>query len=90
MHCDCCDKLLTDYECSIKHRVEGYYLNTCTKCLRDLGIPFVGNTSLSRKPTDEDLLEDDFEDLVVVEDSSDINMDDLIFTNIDRFSEYDE
>lgn len=82
MHCDCCDKLLTDYECSIKHRVEGYYLNTCTKCLRDLGIPFVGNAELSRK------LEDSGDD--VMEDSTDLNMDDLIFTNIDRFSEYDE
>lgn len=77
MHCDCCDTLLSDYECSIKHQMEGHYLNTCLKCLQGLGIPFVGNNTLSRKPiSSEDVMVDD----------EDNNFDDLFYTNIDRFS----
>jgi hypothetical protein len=75
--------MLSDYECSIKHRTEGHHLNTCLKCLQGLGIPFVGNQALSRKP----VLEDDDE---VMLDNENNCMDDLIYTNIDKFSEDNE
>ncbi len=39
MRCDCCDKILSTQECILKHGKTGQYLNTCVKCLTDLGIP---------------------------------------------------
>lgn len=81
MHCDCCDKVLSDYECSIKHRTEGHYLNTCMSCLKGLGIPFIGNATLSRKTIDPEEASGECED-----DCSD----DLIYTNVDKFIEEDE
>jgi hypothetical protein len=48
MHCDCCDKLLSDYECSFKSEATGEYLNTCRKCLTGLDIAYVGNYVLDK------------------------------------------
>lgn len=61
MRCDCCDKKLTDYECSIKSLYSGDYLNTCVKCLKDLGINYKGNNSLRyKKPEDGEDFEEEY------------------------------
>lgn len=36
MRCQCCDKLLTDYEATLKSAVTGEYLDICIDCI-DLG-----------------------------------------------------
>jgi hypothetical protein len=38
MKCVCCDKNLSDYESTIKSKVTGQYLDTCTVCLKEAGI----------------------------------------------------
>lgn len=53
MRCSCCNKVLSDYESSIKSKTTGEYLDTCTKCLSGLQIEYYGNYDLS-KSSDED------------------------------------
>jgi hypothetical protein len=66
MHCDCCDKLLTDYEASFKGKISGEYLNTCSKCLEGLGIAYTGNNIFTDKEVNElDEYEVDVEDLYI-------------------------
>lgn len=47
MRCDCCNRKLNDYECSLKSSETGLYLNTCTTCLEGLSIKATGNSSLA-------------------------------------------
>ena len=46
MRCDCCDRALTDFESTLRHKTSGEFLNTCLKCLDGLGIKYVGRTEL--------------------------------------------
>jgi hypothetical protein len=59
MRCSCCDRALSDYESTLKHAVTNKYLDTCTKCLEDTGIPLKGRKDLLPKNVD-----DDFDDLM--------------------------
>ena len=36
MHCVCCNKVLSDYEATLKHAETGEYLDTCTDCLSEI------------------------------------------------------
>jgi hypothetical protein len=36
MHCTCCNKILSDYEATLKHAETGEYLDTCTECLSEI------------------------------------------------------
>jgi hypothetical protein len=47
MRCQCCDRALNDYESTLKSAVTGKYLDTCNKCLKDLGIKTIGRSDLS-------------------------------------------
>ena len=58
MRCDCCNRRLNDYECSLKHAELGCYMNTCVKCLDGLGIPVKGRTELAPKVIVEDVADD--------------------------------
>lgn len=49
MRCDCCNRVLSDYECSLKSVSTGEYMNTCVKCLTGLNIPVTGNGMLKKK-----------------------------------------
>ncbi len=62
MHCDCCDKLLSDWESSLKSVTSDEYIYTCWKCLQGLNIEVKGNIALKRK-CDESLeeIEEDIE-----------------------------
>jgi hypothetical protein len=40
MHCRACDKLLTEYQATLKNAVTGQYMDLCKVCLEDLK-PFV-------------------------------------------------
>jgi hypothetical protein len=35
-HCVCCDRLLSDYESTLRHGVTFQYLDTCKECLKPL------------------------------------------------------
>ncbi len=43
MRCSCCDRLLTDFETSFKSKATEAYLDTCSKCLNGLNIPYTSN-----------------------------------------------
>lgn len=61
MRCDCCNRRLNDYECTLKSAEHGTYMNTCGTCLKDLGIETVGRDELAP----QNIVEDDFsEDMV--------------------------
>lgn len=49
MICDCCPKILSDYEATLKSANTGEYLNTCVKCLKGLSIPTIGRDDLLGK-----------------------------------------
>lgn len=49
MHCDCCDKVLTDYEATLRYVSTEEFVNTCLKCLEGLNIEVKGNPALKRK-----------------------------------------
>ena len=36
MKCICCNKVLSDYEATLKHAETGEYLDTCTECLSEI------------------------------------------------------
>ncbi len=68
MRCDCCDKPLTDYECSLKSVEFGVYMNTCIKCLKGLDIPVVGNAKtlpFEEQENDEDLYDQQTEEMYI-------------------------
>lgn len=59
MRCECCDRMLSDYESTLRHAVTQKFLDTCTGCLKDLGIPFRGREELKKVPTYEDPVRED-------------------------------
>lgn len=61
MHCDCCDKLLSDWETSLRLVSTGDFANTCWKCLEGLNIPVKGNPLLKRKK--DEIVEERDEDV---------------------------
>lgn len=36
MKCVCCNKVLSDYEATLKHGETGEYLDTCSECLSEI------------------------------------------------------
>ena len=53
--CECCNKVLSDYEMSLKGKLSGEYLNMSVSCLKASGISYVGNNALKRiASTDEE------------------------------------
>jgi hypothetical protein len=62
MRCVCCNKMLSDYEATLKHGETGEYLDTCSGCLSeimaDTALHVVDNPSLLRK----DNIDEDFDD----------------------------
>lgn len=64
MHCTVCDKLLSDYESTLKHATYNYYIDTCVKCLKGLSIATVGRDDLlgEQEPAEGDVMTDEFEE----------------------------
>lgn len=57
MRCDCCPRILNDFEATLK-TTDGEYTNTCRKCLKGLGIKTIGRTDLN---PDEEINDDWFD-----------------------------
>lgn len=57
MKCVCCNKVLSDYEATIKHAETGAYLDTCTECLGEImalvPLTTIDNPSLLVKDTED-------------------------------------
>lgn len=62
MRCVCCNRMLNDYESTLKSLSTGEYLDTCGKCLEGLGIETIGRDDLNPNAEPEDDLEDECED----------------------------
>jgi len=54
MRCYCCNRVLSDYESTLRHAETGEFLDTCMKCLKDLNIPTKGREDLNTTEEDED------------------------------------
>jgi hypothetical protein len=63
MRCVCCNKLLSDYEATLKHGETGQYLDTCTSCLDEImaevDLHVKDNPSLLRKNNTDDDFDDE-------------------------------
>lgn len=57
MHCICCNKVLSDYEATLKHAETGEYLDTCMECLGEIQalVPLstIDNPSLLRSSCEQ-------------------------------------
>ena len=60
MRCGCCNKSLSDYESTLRHAETKEFLDTCTKCLEETGIPIKGRKDLL-KTMDVNDNSDDFD-----------------------------
>ena len=63
MRCYCCNRLLNDWESTLRHAETNEFLDTCNHCLSDLGVPYAGREDLA--PYDlaeeEDPLHEEYE-----------------------------
>jgi hypothetical protein len=68
MHCRACNKLLTDYQATLKNAVTGQYMDLCKVCLEDIK-PFVKLIDRKDLITEADLdeIEDDTDTTVSLE-----------------------
>ena len=74
-HCVCCDKLLNDYESTLRHGVTFEYLDTCKACLKPLKGLFpvierkdlITSDDVDNNPSDEGDIENtgDYEDSIM-------------------------
>lgn len=68
MRCDCCNKLLNDFEATRKSAITGDYINTCNSCLKGLDIATVDRADLNPYEYVSDFDEED-EDYSLVDDN---------------------
>lgn len=54
MRCECCNRLLSDYESTLRHAVSRDFLDTCLNCLDGLDIPYTGRPDLEKTSVNED------------------------------------
>ena len=62
MRCICCNKALNDYEATARHVETNEFLDTCLKCLKEIGIGHVGRSDLYPYEEVEDHVEEWEED----------------------------
>ena len=60
-HCVCCDRLLSDYESTLKNAATFEYMDLCKTCLQDVK-PFVKLIDRKDLITEQDMDNDDPED----------------------------
>jgi len=64
MRCTCCNESLSDYEATLRHAVTKRFIELCTVCLKDTGIPIqCRNDLLGEADTSLEDLIDDYEEL---------------------------
>ena len=76
-HCVCCDRLLSDYEATIKNAITFEYMDVCKVCLEDVK-PFTKLIDRKDLITEQDLDDDDSDDYDTDTGVSLEDLDDLI------------
>ena len=46
MRCQCCNRVLSDWEATLRQASTGEFLDTCNKCLKGLDISYIGREDL--------------------------------------------
>ncbi len=82
MHCRACDRLLTEYQATLKNAVTGQYMDLCKVCLEDIK-PFVKLIDRKDLITEADLDDEPDEDSEVDTGVSLEDFDDLISNSRD-------
>ena len=87
MHCRACDRLLTEYQSTLKNAVTGQYLDLCKVCLEDVK-PFVRLIDRKDLITEADLDDEPDDDLDTMPSLED---DDVLYSYVDtvKFSNDD-
>lgn len=88
MHCRACDKLLSEYQSTLKNAVTGEYFDLCKGCFEDIK-PFVKVIDRKDLISEADLDDDDMEDADLDTQASLEDYDDIIDT-IENYRDYDE
>lgn len=65
MRCQCCDRVLTDFEATRKHAVTGMFIDLCQQCFKTVQM----DANLPTKDRRDLISEDDIDDSVEGEDS---------------------
>lgn len=86
MHCNGCNRLLTDYESTRKNAVTGAYFDLCKVCFEDIK-PFVRVLDRKDLICEADLDEDDLEDVNLDTQASLEDYEDLISDYRDNLDE---
>ena len=89
MHCRACDRLLTEYQATLKNAVTGQYMDLCKVCLEDLK-PFVKLIDRKDLITEADLDDEPQEDEQEMFTRDSIDLEDLIIDTIENYRDYDE
>lgn len=90
MHCRACDKLLTEYQSTLKNAVTGQYMDLCKVCLEDIK-PFVKLIDRKDLITEADLdHDDDDEEHGDLSSGASLELEDLIIDTIENSRDYDE
>jgi len=88
MHCRACDKLLSEYQSTLKNAVTGEYFDLCKGCFEDIK-PFVKVLDRKDLISEADLDDDELEDPDLDTQASLEDFDDIIDT-IESYRDYDE
>ena len=89
MHCNGCNRLLTDYESTRKNAVTGQYFDLCKVCFEDIK-PFVSVIDRKDLITEADLDHDEDEDGDNLSTGASLELEDLIIDTIENSRDYDE
>jgi len=74
MRCQCCDRVLTDFEATRKHAVTGMFIDLCQQCFKTVQM----DANLPTKDRRDLISEDDIDDSVEGEDEHECNIGDTL------------
>ena len=86
MHCRACDRLLTEYQSTLKNAVTGQYMDLCKVCLEDIK-PFVKLIDRKDLITEADLDDEPDDDMDTGDSLEDIDA--LYSYVVDSREDYD-
>jgi len=87
MHCRACDRLLTEYQATLKNAVTGQYMDLCKVCLEDIK-PFVKLIDRKDLITEADLDDEPEDDNQDTGDS--IDFEDIIIDYRDNIEDFND
>ena len=91
MHCRACDRLLTEYQATLKNAVTGQYMDLCKVCLEDIK-PFVKlidrKDLITEADLDDEPEDDNMGDLTYTGDS--IDFEDIIIDYRDNIEDFND